>query len=902
MTNEQESTQPASFVTSWLPWLLAAGMLAVYLVTLSHGVAVGNLLQVVELSGWNWRPNVSGPVTFLVTHPLRWLPASAIALAANMLSALCAALTLALLARSVVLLPERSKFSLPNVRGGWLPPALAVLACGLQATFWENSIEARGEMLDLLFFAYAVRCLLEFRLDRKESWLLRFALVYGLSVSNDWAMAGFLPFFVVALLWVQPFRLLNFRFLKRTERKGWEIAAPALAADLRLFLRMALFGLAGLSLLLLLPWMASRAHTRHCDFWPGLRLVLVTYKHMLVGFPKGVVLLLSLASVLPVIFMGIRWNPFSRLLRRRREFLARVVSHGMHGACLITCLAVALDCPVSPRHQGFGFAFLPFYYLGALSIGYFSGYFLLIFPTTRRRHRRRRPTAEFTYSAIIAGIWLLPVVIPGLLLYRNLPLIWASLQDPWQGYWALVEQSLPAQGAVILSDEPFRLLYFQAALTRQAKPFPHLPIDGTALGDPAYLQFLDGKYPQFKLASAMGNRFSDSAKLPVRIQLLEALCRSHGLYYLHPSFGYCFEAFYPQAHGLTYQLQPYGTNIAAAPLPTREQIAQNQSFWRAAVADQIPPTLRALRQADPAANPNPIDRVLTFVSLGREPDRRAQVVGAFFSRALNYWGAELQECGAYLDAGNCFSQARELNPDNVAARVNQEFNRDRQAGKKPVLQLAKAVEDRYGRRREWDLVLSADGPFAEPNFCYQIGIAFAKNGLHRQAIEQFNRVQALAPDLTDARLWLTRLFIHTENYSNALAAANQILQAHPNDPDVLFLKAVSLLQSKAYAEAIVPFTYLLNLHTNNYAAQLNRAVAYLQLGKLDAAQRDYQAVAKAVPRSYQAWFGLAEIAYRQKDIPGAITNYQCYLTDAPPDTEEAKLVISRLKELKPGSP
>jgi len=96
-----------------------------------------------------------------------------------------------------------------------------------------------------------------------------------------------------------------------------------------------------------------------------------------------------------------------------------------------------------------------------------------------------------------------------------------------------------------------------------------------------------------------------------------------------------------------------------------------------------------------------------------------------------------------------------------------------------------------------------------------------------------------------------------------------------------------------------PLPHLLTLQTNNYAAQLNRAIAHLQLGKLDAARRDCAAVAKAVPRSYQAWFGLAEIAYRQKDTPTAITNYQIYLTNAPPDTAEAKLVISRLKELKP---
>jgi hypothetical protein len=42
-------------------------------------------------------------------------------------------------------------------------------------------------------------------------------------------------------------------------------------------------------------------------------------------------------------------------------------------------------------------------------------------------------------------------------------------------------------------------------------------------------------------------------------------------------------------------------------------------------------------------------------------------------------------------------------------------------------------------------------------------------------------------------------------------------------------------------------------------------------------------------------FSLAEIAYRQKAAPTAIRNH---LAKAPPDAEEAKLVISRLKELQ----
>ena len=51
-------------------------------------------------------------------------------------------------------------------------------------------------MLDILLFAYIVRCLLEYRIDGRESQLFRAAVIYGAAMSNNWLMGGFLPVFV----------------------------------------------------------------------------------------------------------------------------------------------------------------------------------------------------------------------------------------------------------------------------------------------------------------------------------------------------------------------------------------------------------------------------------------------------------------------------------------------------------------------------------------------------------------------------------------------------------------------------------------------------------------------------------------------------------------------------------
>src|ERR1035441_200792 len=126
MTPEHEVSSPKKFVLAFLPWLAGAGALAIYLVTLNRWVSLSSLQQVARVSGWTWQPELYGPVFWLLTYPIRWLPAPAIPLALNLFAAVCAALVLALLARCVSLLPhdrtheqrlqETGKSALPMLR------------------------------------------------------------------------------------------------------------------------------------------------------------------------------------------------------------------------------------------------------------------------------------------------------------------------------------------------------------------------------------------------------------------------------------------------------------------------------------------------------------------------------------------------------------------------------------------------------------------------------------------------------------------------------------------------------------------------------------------------------------------------------------------------------------------
>src|SRR4051794_5515111 len=101
-----EQKLPRSFVSSRLPWLVAAAMLLLYLVTLNNHVSVTSVPNLVRWGGLDWRPAYLSPLTWLVSLPVRWLPIDAQLVGLNLISALCAALTLALLARSIALLPH----------------------------------------------------------------------------------------------------------------------------------------------------------------------------------------------------------------------------------------------------------------------------------------------------------------------------------------------------------------------------------------------------------------------------------------------------------------------------------------------------------------------------------------------------------------------------------------------------------------------------------------------------------------------------------------------------------------------------------------------------------------------------------------------------------------------------
>src|SRR6516225_11902301 len=106
MITDVQTDPRRGFVPRLLPWLLAAVALVVYLLTFNHWISLLNLTPVARTSGWMWQPEIFNPVSVVVAYPFYWLPATQIPLVLNFFSVVCAVMTLAMLARSVALLPH----------------------------------------------------------------------------------------------------------------------------------------------------------------------------------------------------------------------------------------------------------------------------------------------------------------------------------------------------------------------------------------------------------------------------------------------------------------------------------------------------------------------------------------------------------------------------------------------------------------------------------------------------------------------------------------------------------------------------------------------------------------------------------------------------------------------------
>src|ERR1035437_7041061 len=969
MTTESSLPSQRRFAQDVLPWLIAVSAFAVYLFTLNSWLTLNSVHLTAKVAGWDWQPTVVQPALFLATLPFRCLPPSCVPLALNASTALCAALILALLARSVSLLPHdrfveqerlaNNEHSLLLLRGSWAPPLLAAVACGLQLTFCENAVSASGESLDLLLFASLIRCLLEHRLEKKQVWLDRAALVGGVAIANNWVMLCCFPVVVILLV----VKLVSFISMRAREMRDFQISVPT-----RLLSRIGFFGLAGLSLFLLLPAVQALSPDSPLSFWQALRTQAAAYKNgvqfvsdQFFRYHRDAAAVLALTSLPPVLLMSVRWRTFS--IRDRTDFgLGALTFLVTHAGLLFVCLWIAFDPFFSPRQiasdLGISFPFLPLYYLAALSIGYYSGFFLLLFGA-RRAPEDTGPTGRNPLGLAPPGrgqrrhrllpkivpkfIYLLAVIGAAGLLCKNLPVIQAMNQPHLRQYGRLSAQSLPPEGATVLSSDPFQLLVLQATLACEAKSDRFVPVDARSLASPLYQKYLRRKFshrrpePTAQISNARPSSTVTNASeaLADQVQLVMRLAQTDRLFYIHPIYGPLLELFYLEPQGLVYEMKRYPTNVFTPPQLASAALTDNVAFWTRTIETIVDPLQaqiydfehpqRGLRRG-----------LMEFARLQMPVPHQLTVVAQWYAVALNTWGVTLQRDGRLREAARCFERARNLDPRSVAAGINLECNSDLLAGRKSKVAQSSALEEATGRYRNVAQVVAEDGLVDDPGFCFQLGLLFAESRLFRQSSQHFERVKALAGSDTPAPLSRGRpanveeprsrtlavladiradpnlqalaapaekeiSFLQTEAWFGALRATHQRLREKPDDTSALLNEGIIFIQLGAYSNAIKPLTRVLEL-TNSPVALFDRAITYLATSNLDAAETDYLKLRQVWPNDCRVYSGLGEIAAAKKDTNAAVRYFESYLARADPNTEGARFVASRLKALRAGSP
>jgi tetratricopeptide (TPR) repeat protein len=785
MANETQKDPRTIFPLRFLPWLLGVAMFAAFAVTLNRWINLTNIGQVATISGYVWQPQLYTPLMWLATYPFHWLAPAHVPLALNFFSAACGALTLTVLARSVALLPhdrtdaerqrERSAFSFLTSWVAWFPPVLAVLLCGLQLTFWENATSFSGESFDLLLFAVVVWQLLEYRIDENEGRLFAVAFLYGAGITESWAFISFFPLFLAAIIWLKKLEFFHLRFLNG----------------------MLLGGLAGLSLLFLLPLVAKFSGPYSLSLWEGLRPGLSMDWKVLKAFGQGPVrhnlALMSLSTLLPVLVMAIRWSSNFGDNSRMGVALVNNLFHLVFAVLFGVCTWVMFDPPFSPHDLAFGTPSLTLYYLAALSVGYFSGYFILVFakkPVVTRRTANPLPilppSLMWLCPVIVAGVFLAAIAAVGMLAYKNLPAIRNFNDNTLLQYAQYTTQNLPPGGAVLLCDsdnttldQPTRAYLVQAELAREGRAQDYPVVDTQSLNWAPYHRYLHKHFPK-QWPLLVGEKEMGGVSPLGLLGLLNLVAKTNALYYLNPSFGYYFESFYQEPHGLDYAMKLLPNDTLLPPPLDKNLLAENESFWAGLVETVSPKIELALAPPNPNARKTFTDRLLRRLHTSVEPNPNAILVGTYYSRSLNYWGVQLQRAGELAPAAALFTAAQKLNPDNINAGINLDFNRTLRSGSTAPVEIKPITADQFGKFHNWNEVIGANGPFDEPSFCSENGVNLVQGGLLRQAVVPFTRVRQLAPDNAAARLWLGQIYLFARQPDRALEAMNDLMM-HPQE-------------------------------------------------------------------------------------------------------------------------
>ena len=860
---------------------------------------MSSLFLTAKVAGWDWVPMADQPLLWLFTLPMRLLPTNCVALGLNFFSATLAALTLGLLARSVELLPRSKGVKKANrqvklvaldAEAVWskraektnrqistLPIFIACAVCGLEFNFWREATAATGEMLDLLLLAAALWLLLEYRVKRYPRLLDAATFVLGLGMAENWFMLLSVPLFVAGVIWLRGIQFFQLRFL----------------------LRLAGLGLAGFSICVLLPlvnglaphspwnfgeaWLVSFRHTKdlivllYHQFWAWHRLMAVE---------------VVLFYLVPTLSLLVRVRDHGTYGLKLAETFQLWIYRGLQVLLLLGCLWLAFDPTMGlrqiiRRQTGIPLPLLTLDYLNALGAAFLAGIFLRLSKSRIKSRGHSRGGMRSLRKAVAAVAAACLVLLIAGLVARNVPAILGINHHPLNRFGELAVESLPGDGGVMLSDQPQKLGAFQAALAQHRRTSKWLAVDTQALPKVSYRAWLQRRRPLGWLTDE--NRHPLTPDETVR--LIESIAQTNQLFYLHSSFGRFFERFYLEPSGAIYKVVMRDANSPEIPSLPSATIETNEAFWTRKWKTEMAPLVPA-----PVRPPNGLERRIQNLGITAPPEYQDRMLAEWYSLSLDSWGVALQQQGHWNAARQHFEQALLLNTNNLSARISLSCNTNLQSGRKLGLVGVEQLAPEWGSIQRMGWVLNDYGPFDEPIFCYLLGCAYLQNGLPRQAVQQLERTQALAPGLPGPELALAEVYTQLRMIDRARPLINHLRDTTKNyltnsavDLEVALLEANSWLLQTNIANARNALQSVLLQHPDD-ARIANRVLnTYLAIGDFTNALQLVKAQSSKAPDDVASLTRQAAILIQSGNAAAAIP----VLTHVLTITNSAEVRISR---------
>lgn len=935
----QEETRPASHNGRWLPWIISAALVALYLATVSRWLTVQSLTVVAQVGGWDDNIPASAPLLYLVTRPLLLLPASSLPIAGNLFTVLLAAATLWTLVRCVILLPQ-DRTHPQRIRGyadgrsldtrlAWVPAVLAAVTFGLQITTWEHATALSGEMLNVLVFGTAIRGLLEYRRSGSQRWADLVPFLVGIGMTNNWAMTGFAPFFIAAFLWIG----------------GWE------GLQVGRILRALLIGLAGMSLFLLMPIIGAGKGGLPESTGEALWALITTQKDILLGISKAKFLILASVMILPLGVAGFRWSsPRGSGLERMATFAAITL---LQFVWLAGNLWMLFDGPFSPRKMvtmeadAGGLPLLTFQFCAALSVGYIAAYFIVLGTIKPDRQWTRTDLASGPIQPAIAWLTVAAsVLVPAALLYRNLPAMRLQNGSILSDLAIHLAAPLPDRPSLIVTDNPVLQALLEAQLRRGTTTRPHLIVNANRAPEAPYRRHLARwhakDWPELtEFAEARENVGG------VFLRIFAKSAQAGLAFTLTPNTSFLTEQHHLVPTGAIFTFRPYEAGQVVPPAMTPAEREGLLRFWNVQKAN--------------------------LDLLGQSPALQQTLGGgyaaAFWSKTANAQGVHLQRDGHLDDASHLFALARKLDPDNLSASVNVLVN-DSLRNKRPIPAEASKIVESYA-------VSVADiyGPIDEPRFLERFGSGVLELGdpFVRASAVAYNRARNLDPASIEAAIGYARAcaaanepklalealaiasrlaregkptaaqraqlyrveasahlraadlaqaekvllaglqefpedipmldllgfaYLNASAPQKALPFVERLLKLKPEDEQVLQRQGFLLLSLNRFDDAVATFDKILRRNPDDITAHMNRAAAHLGANRAEKAEEDFQAVLDLVPDAMDARVGLAEAAFRKKDKPAAIRHLEKAIANVPPGGIHHSNLTLRLSQIK----